>query len=108
VQNGVIMMTYIKQLRENKSLEEAIVEGAVTRLRPVMITALVASLGLFPLIFSTGTGAEVQRPMATVVVGGLITSTILTLFVLPCIYFVWHQWRERKHKAKTAVNSIEK
>lgn len=108
VQNGVIMMTYIKQLREKKSLEEAIIEGAITRLRPVMITALVASLGLFPLIFSTGTGAEVQRPMATVVVGGLITSTILTLFVLPCIYFVWHQWRERKHEAKTAVKSIEK
>lgn len=108
VQNGVIMMTYIKQLREKKSLEEAIIEGAITRLRPVMITALVASLGLFPLIFSTGTGAEVQRPMATVVVGGLVTSTILTLFVLPCIYFVWHQWRERKHEAKTAVKSIEK
>ncbi len=108
VQNGVIMMTYIKQLRESKSLEEAIVEGAITRLRPVMITALVASLGLFPLIFSNGTGAEVQRPMATVVVGGLVTSTILTLFVLPCIYLVWHQWRERKHKAKAAVNSIEK
>lgn len=108
VQNGVIMMTYIKQLREKKSLEEAIIEGAITRLRPVMITALVASLGLFPLIFSTGTGAEVQRPMATVVVGGLVTSTILTLFVLPCIYLVWHQWRERKQSAKVSASSIEK
>jgi Cu(I)/Ag(I) efflux system membrane protein CusA/SilA len=96
VQNGVIMVTYIKQLREHKSLEEAIIEGAHTRLRPVIITALVASLGLFPLIFASGTGAEVQRPMATVVVGGLVTSTILTLVVLPCIYLVWNQWRDRK------------
>lgn len=108
VQNGVIMVTYIKALREAKSLEEAIVEGAITRLRPVMITALVASLGLFPLIYSTGTGAEVQRPMATVVVGGLVTSTILTLIVLPCIYLVWHQWRERKQGAKASKSSIEK
>jgi Cu(I)/Ag(I) efflux system membrane protein CusA/SilA len=108
VQNGVIMVTYIKTLREVKSLEEAITEGAITRLRPVMITALVASLGLFPLIFSTGTGAEVQRPMATVVVGGLVTSTILTLFVLPCIYLVWNQWRERKQQTKVSASSIEK
>jgi CzcA family heavy metal efflux pump len=108
VQNGVIMVTYIKALREVKSLEEAIIEGAITRLRPVMITALVASLGLFPLIYSTGTGAEVQRPMATVVVGGLVTSTILTLIVLPCIYLVWHQWRERKQGAKASGSSIEK
>ncbi|EIW16572.1 acriflavin resistance protein, partial [Pelosinus fermentans B4] len=97
VQNGVIMVTYIKHLRDHRSLEEAITEGAFTRLRPVMITALVASLGLFPLIFATGTGAEVQRPMATVVVGGLVTSTILTLIVLPCIYLVWNQWRERRN-----------
>jgi hypothetical protein len=96
VQNGVIMVTYINHLREHKSLEEAIIEGAVTRLRPVMITALVASLGLFPLILSTGTGAEVQRPMATVVVGGLVTATILTLVVLPSIYYVWNERRERK------------
>lgn len=96
VQNGVIMITYIKHLRDHRSLEDAIIEGAYTRLRPVMITALVASLGLFPLIFATGTGAEVQRPMATVVVGGLVTSTILTLIVLPCIYLVWNQWRERR------------
>lgn len=98
VQNGVIMVTYIKHLRDHRTLEEAITEGAFTRLRPVMITALVASLGLFPLIFATGTGAEVQRPMATVVVGGLVTSTILTLIVLPCIYLVWNQWRERRNR----------
>lgn len=95
VQNGVIMVTYINHLRDHKPLEEAIVEGAVTRLRPVMITALVASIGLFPLIFASGTGAEVQKPMATVVVGGLVTATILTLIVLPSIYYVWNERRER-------------
>lgn len=78
-------------------MEKAIIEGAFTLLRPVMITALVASLGLFPLLFATGTGAEVQRTMATVVVGGLVTSTVLTLIVLPCIYLVWNQWREREN-----------
>ncbi|HBS58343.1 MAG TPA: CusA/CzcA family heavy metal efflux RND transporter, partial [Firmicutes bacterium] len=92
VQNGVIMVTYINHLREHKSLEEAVIEGATTRLRAVMITALVASIGLFPLIFSSGTGSEIQRPMATVVVGGLVTATILTLIVLPSIYYVWHEW----------------
>ncbi|WP_371379121.1 efflux RND transporter permease subunit [Sporomusa aerivorans] len=108
VQNGVIMVTYIKHLRQHRPLAEAIVEGAYTRLRPVMITALVASLGLFPLIFATGTGAEVQRPMATVVVGGLVTSTILTLIVLPCIYLVWNQWRERKNTPAAGQESIVK
>lgn len=104
VQNGVIMVTYIKHLRDHRTLEEAIVEGAFTRLRPVMITALVASLGLFPLIFATGTGAEVQRPMATVVVGGLVTSTVLTLIVLPCIYLVWNKWRERKNPLVSGIS----
>lgn len=78
VQNGVILVAYINELKHSKPLLEAVLEGAVTRMRPVLITALVASIGLFPLIFATGTGAEVQRPMATVVVGGLVTSTILT------------------------------
>jgi Cu(I)/Ag(I) efflux system membrane protein CusA/SilA len=107
VQNGVIMVNYIKQLRETKSLEEAIVEGAITRFRPVMITALVASLGLFPLIFATGTGAEVQRPMAIVVVGGLVTSTILTLVVLPSIYLVWHQLQERRQIKRANKQAVE-
>lgn len=106
VQNGVIMVTYIKHLRDHRSLEDAIMEGAFTRLRPVMITALVASLGLFPLIFASGTGAEVQRPMATVVVGGLVTSTILTLIVLPCIYLVWNKWRERKNPSVSGSSHI--
>jgi Cu(I)/Ag(I) efflux system membrane protein CusA/SilA len=98
VQNGVIMVTYINKLREEKPLMEAVIEGATTRMRAVMITALVASIGLFPLIFSTGTGSEVQRPMATVVVGGLVTATILTLIVLPSIYYVWHEWLARRRR----------
>ena len=65
---------------------EAIVEGALTRLRPVLITALVASLGFVPMALATGTGAEVQKPLATVVIGGLITATLLTLIVLPALY----------------------
>ncbi len=109
VQNGVIMVTYINHLRAHKPLEEAIIEGAVTRLRPVMITALVASLGLFPLIFASGTGAEVQRPMATVVVGGLVTATILTLVVLPSIYYVWYARREKNRpQEKSAYLTEEK
>lgn len=100
VQNGVIMVTYINQLRAHKPLEEAVLEGATTRLRAVTITALVASIGLFPLIFSHGTGSEIQRPMATVVVGGLVTATILTLIVLPSIYYVWNERRARKTAAR--------
>jgi len=87
VLNGVVMVTFINQLREQGApLQEAIVQGALTRLRPVLMTALVASLGFLPMALSTGTGAEVQRPLATVVIGGLITSTLLTLFVLPALY----------------------
>lgn len=87
VLNGVVMVSFINQLREQGMLlEKAIMEGAITRLRPVLMTALVASLGFVPMAISTGTGAEVQRPLATVVIGGLITSTLLTLLVLPAIY----------------------
>jgi cobalt-zinc-cadmium resistance protein CzcA len=87
VLNGLVMVTFINQLRaRGLSPEDAIVEGAVTRLRPVLMTALVASFGFLPMALATGTGAEVQRPLATVVVGGLISSTVLTLFVLPALY----------------------
>jgi cobalt-zinc-cadmium resistance protein CzcA len=93
VLNGVVMVSFINQLREEgRPLEEAIREGALTRLRPVLMTALVASLGFVPMALSTGTGAEVQRPLATVVIGGLITSTALTLLVLPTLY----RWFERR------------
>ena len=86
VLNGLVLVTFINQLREEgKSLEEAIREGALTRLRPVLMTALVASLGFLPMAIATGTGAEVQRPLATVVIGGILTATALTLVVLPAL-----------------------
>ena len=87
VLNGLVMLSFIKQLMtEGRSLLEAIHEGALTRLRPVAMTALVASLGFVPMALATGTGAEVQKPIATVVIGGLISSTLLTLLVLPALY----------------------
>ncbi len=87
VLNGLVMLTFIRQLQsEGASLDEAIVRGAVTRLRPVLMTALVASLGFVPMALATATGAEVQRPLATVVIGGLVSSTVLTLLVLPALY----------------------
>lgn len=87
VLNGVVMVSYINRLREDgRSTEDAVLDGASLRLRPVLMTALVASLGFVPMAVSTATGAEVQRPLATVVIGGLVTSTILTLYVLPLLY----------------------
>ena len=95
VLNGVVLVSYILQLRqEGKSVEQAVTEGAKTRLRPVLMTALVASLGFVPMALSTGIGAEVQRPLATVVIGGLVTSTLLTLLVLPTIY----RWFDRRRE----------
>jgi cobalt-zinc-cadmium resistance protein CzcA len=90
VLNGLVMRTYIRQLIDlGRSPREAIIEGAMTRLRPVAMTALVASLGFVPMAFATGTGAEVQKPIATVVIGGLISATLLTLIVLPALYTVF-------------------
>ena len=87
VLNGLVMVTYINQLRrDGATLDEAIVQGSLTRLRPVLMTALVASLGFVPMALATGTGAEVQKPLATVVIGGLVSSTLLTLVVLPALY----------------------
>lgn len=87
VLNGVVMVSYINRLRdEGLELHQAVLEGASLRLRPVLMTALVASLGFIPMAVSTSPGAEVQRPLASVVIGGLITSTLLTLFVLPTLY----------------------
>ncbi len=87
VLNGLVMLTFIKQLiQEGKSKHDALLAGALTRLRPVVMTALVASLGFVPMAIATGTGAEVQKPLATVVIGGLISATLLTLFVLPALY----------------------
>jgi cobalt-zinc-cadmium resistance protein CzcA len=93
VLNGVVMVAFINQLRkEGKTVSEAVAAGALTRLRPVLMTAFVASLGFLPMAVSTSAGAEVQRPLATVVIGGLVTSTLLTLFVLPALY----RWQEDK------------
>jgi cobalt-zinc-cadmium resistance protein CzcA len=90
VLNGLVMVTFINQLREGgKPMREAVLQGAVMRLRPVLMTALVASLGFVPMALATGTGAEVQRPLATVVIGGLASSTLLTLLVLPALYALW-------------------
>jgi cobalt-zinc-cadmium resistance protein CzcA len=87
VLNGLVLITYINQLRkEGMETEEAITTGALTRLRPVLMTALVAALGFVPMALATGTGAEVQKPLATVVIGGLISATLLTLLVLPSLY----------------------
>ncbi|WP_043309896.1 CusA/CzcA family heavy metal efflux RND transporter [Pseudomonas sp. ML96] len=93
VLNGLVMISFIRNLREEgRPLHLAITEGALTRLRPVLMTALVASLGFVPMALATGTGAEVQRPLATVVIGGILSSTALTLLVLPALY----QWIHRK------------
>ena len=87
VLNGVVMLSFIRDLRkQGKALEDAIIEGAMVRLRPVLMTALVASLGFVPMALNVGIGAEVQRPLATVVIGGIVSSTLLTLLVLPALY----------------------
>jgi heavy metal efflux system protein len=92
VLNGMVMISFISNLRDQGfSIDEAIRQGSLTRLRPVLMTALVASLGFIPMALATGTGAEVQRPLATVVIGGIISSTLLTLVVLPALYRYFHK-----------------
>jgi cobalt-zinc-cadmium resistance protein CzcA len=91
VLNGIVLVSFIRNLlHEGRSIDDAIVTGALTRLRPVLMTALVASLGFVPMAFNTGVGAEVQRPLATVVIGGIVSSTLLTLLVLPVLYRLVH------------------
>ncbi|MBN7796461.1 efflux RND transporter permease subunit [Parahaliea mediterranea] len=98
VLNGLVMVSFIRELwHGHGDLRRAVIEGALTRLRPVMMTALVASLGFVPMALNTGTGAEVQRPLATVVIGGILSSTLLTLVVLPVLYLWVHEsGRQRK------------
>jgi cobalt-zinc-cadmium resistance protein CzcA len=92
VLNGLVMISHFNQLREEgRSLKDAVLEGALSRLRPVLMTALVAALGFIPMALATGAGAEVQRPLATVVIGGILSSTFLTLVLLPVLY----GWLER-------------
>ena len=101
VLNGIMLISFINQLRsEGRELREAVVEGTLTRLRPKLMTALVASLGFVPMAIATGAGAEVQRPIATVVIGGIITSTFLTLLVLPVLY----DWIEQKKLGANTAN----
>jgi cobalt-zinc-cadmium resistance protein CzcA len=92
VLNGVVLISFIRSLRAaGDRLDDAIRDGALIRLRPVLMTALVASLGFVPMAFNVGTGAEVQRPLATVVIGGIVSSTLLTLLVLPALYRLLHR-----------------
>jgi cobalt-zinc-cadmium resistance protein CzcA len=89
----MVLVSFIRQLREGgMPLDQAVEEATLTRLRPVLMTALVASLGFLPMALSTGVGAEVQRPLATVVIGGIISSTLLTLLVLPVLYDLFGAW----------------
>ena len=100
--NGVVMVSYFNQLREaGRSVLEAVQEGAERRLRPVLMTALIASFGLMPLLFASGPGSELQRPLAVVVIGGLFTSTLLTLILLPTLY-AWLEGRSERQIQPTA------
>jgi cobalt-zinc-cadmium resistance protein CzcA len=91
VLNGLVMVSFIRELRQQGlTLDDAITQGALTRLRPVLMTALVAALGFVPMAVNTGIGSEVQRPLATVVIGGIVSSTLLTLLVLPALYRMSH------------------
>ncbi len=106
VLNGLVMLSFIRGLRdEGRTLDEAIREGALTRLRPVLMTALVASLGFVPMAIATGTGAEVQRPLATVVIGGILSSTALTLLVLPVLYRLFHR-RDEDEETESSPTSL--
>jgi cobalt-zinc-cadmium resistance protein CzcA len=105
VLNGLVMISFIRTLREEgRSLDQAIREGALARLRPVLMTALVASLGFVPMAIAIGTGAEVQRPLATVVIGGILSSTALTLLVLPLLYSLAHR---KEEEAKASAFSMK-
>jgi len=96
VLNGLVMVTFIRDLRRSGNpLDDAIHEGALSRLRPVLMTALVASLGFVPMALNTGIGSEVQRPLATVVIGGIVSATVLTLLVLPALYRIVHGWEAK-------------
>jgi cobalt-zinc-cadmium resistance protein CzcA len=104
VLNGLVMISFIRSLREQGlPLGTAIREGALTRLRPVLMTALVASLGFVPMALNVGTGAEVQRPLATVVIGGILSSTVLTLLVLPLLYQLAHRREDELEEQEIAL-----
>ncbi len=106
VLNGVVMVSYFNELRGRGHLvEHAVVRGAVLRLLPVLITALVAALGLVPMLFATGPGSEIQKPLAAVVIGGLVSSTLLTLFVVPALYCWFERGSESRRVALSPLPS---
>jgi len=108
VLNGVVMVSYINELRQQgRPIEQAVREGGMTRLRPVLMTASVAALGFVPMALSQGAGAEVQRPLATVVIGGLVTATLLTLLVLPLLYLMFERKNAGKIPQPTAAQELE-
>ena len=101
--NGIVMFTYFNQLRDGgASLDEAVRLGASRRLRPVLMTAVTTGLGLVPLLLATGPGSEVQRPLAIVVMGGLFTSTLVTLVVLPSLYAWWERSAAKTKASQTS------
>lgn len=107
VLNGLVMISFINRLRaEGKSIDEAVFQGALTRLRPVLMTALVAALGFVPMALAHGRGAEVQKPLATVVIGGILSSTVLTLLVLPALYRLVHGGKEPDAEAADPMPSL--
>lgn len=108
VLNGLVVIAFINNLRrEGLPLEQAIYEGAMKRLRPVLMTALVASLGFVPMAIAVGAGAEVQRPLATVVIGGIVSSTLLTLLVLPALYRMFHREDDLAAEEELNLNEVE-
>jgi cobalt-zinc-cadmium resistance protein CzcA len=103
VLNGVVMVTYFNQLRASgRTLDQAVREGAERRLRPVLLTAMIASLGLVPMLLATGPGSEIQRPLAVVVIGGLVSSTLLTLVLLPTLY-AWLEGRAEHRLSEEVI-----
>jgi len=97
VLNGVVLVNYFNYLIQNGSeLRDAVIEGSIKRLRPVLMTATIAAFGLLPLLFATGPGSEIQRPLAIVVINGLISSTLLTLIILPILYLKFSKKSEKK------------
>ena len=106
LENGMVLVTYLNSLvDEGETIDEASVKGACMRLRPVLMTALTTALGLIPLLYATGAGSEVQAPLATVVVGGLVSSTILTLLVIPALYKWFASQSAAGHDRKTGASA---
>jgi len=107
--NGLVLVTFIKQeLETGMSLDEAVRQGCLVRLRPVLMTALVAAVGFIPMAVNVGVGGEVQRPLATVVIGGILTNTLLTLLVLPVLYCMFHMWANQPETAKPRETGLER